>query len=208
MDANPSDFNNENYPIIQKQTKLAKTTQQPRVNSYNITMIPETPIEELQQSEDSISFLSPSLVTKTTMASTTPQPLDTSTPTKDSDIETRLELHQIKLQLTDQHLKQAKKIVDNFEKMNFLDTGTLTNAYEFEKPSIIAWAMYYKLGRYDPFDEFLQTYKNKRVLQIYKMTSEEKLDIKHALYKIYAYLHNIKDRAKPINKSKLNKTVH
>ena len=101
MDANPSDFNNENYPIIQKQTKLAKTTQQPIVNSYNITMIPETPIEELQQSEDSISFLSPSLVTKTTMASTTPQPLDTSTPSKDSDIETRLKLHQIKLQPKD-----------------------------------------------------------------------------------------------------------
>ena len=101
MDTNPPDFNDENYPIIQKQTKLTKTTQQPIVNSYNITMIPETPIEELQQSEDSISFLSPSLVTKTTMASTTPQPLDTSTPSKDSDIETRLKLHQIKLQPKD-----------------------------------------------------------------------------------------------------------
>ena len=68
--------------------------------------------------------------------------------------------------------------------------------------------MYYKLGRYDPSDKFVQTYKNKRVLQIYKMTSEEKLDMKHALYKIYAYLHNIKDGTKPINRFKLNKTVH
>ena len=57
MDTNPSDFNDENYPIIQKQTKRTKTTQQPIVNSYNITLIPETPIEELKQSEDSISFL-------------------------------------------------------------------------------------------------------------------------------------------------------
>ena len=40
------------------------------------------------------------------------------------------------------------------------------------------------------------------------MTSEEKLHMKHRLYKIYAYLHSIKDRSKPINKFKLNKTVH
>ena len=40
------------------------------------------------------------------------------------------------------------------------------------------------------------------------MTSEEKLDMKHALYKIYVYLHNIKERTKPINKSKLNKIIH
>ena len=108
----------------------------------------------------------------------------------------------------DQHLKQANKVVDNLEKMNFLDTGTLTNAYEFEKHSIIALAIYYKPGRHDPSKKFVQTYKNKRVLQIYKMTSEEKLDMKHALYKIYAYLHNIKDGTKPINRFKLNKTVH
>ena len=156
------------------------------VNSYNITIIPETLIEELQQSEDSISFLSPSLVTKT---STTLQPLDTSPPSNNSYIETRLELHQIKLQPKDQHQTQAKKVVNNFEKMNFLDTGTLTNAYEFEKHSIIALAIYYKPGRHDPSKKFVQTYKNKRVLQIYKMTSEEKLDMKHALQKFYAYLH-------------------
>ena len=95
--------------------------------------------------------------------------------------------------------------------MNFLDTGTaLTNAYEVEKHFIIALvAMYYKLGRYDPSDKFVQTYKNK-VLQLYKMTSEEKLDMKHVLYiyKVYAYLHNKKDRTKPINKSKQNKAFH
>ena len=101
MDTNPPDFNDENYPTTQKRTKPTKTTKQPIVNSYSITVIPETPIEELQQSEDFISFLSPSLVTKATMASTTPQPLDTSTPSKDSDIETRLKLHQIKLQPKD-----------------------------------------------------------------------------------------------------------
>ena len=48
MDINPPDLNDENYPTIQKQTKPTKTSQQKRVNSYNITVIPETPIEELQ----------------------------------------------------------------------------------------------------------------------------------------------------------------
>ena len=33
------------------------------------------------------------------------------------------------------------------------------------------------------------------------MTSEEKLDMKHVKYKIYAYLHNMKDRVKAIHKS-------
>ena len=104
MDTNPPDLNDENYPTIQKQTKPTKTSQQKTVNSYNITVIPETPIQELQQNENSISFLSPSLVTA--------QPLDTSTPSKDSDIETRLELHQVKLQPKEQHLTQAKKVVE------------------------------------------------------------------------------------------------
>ena len=112
MDTNPPDLNDENYPTIQKQTKPTKTSQQKTVNSYNITVIPETLIQELQQNENSISFLSPSLMTKTTMASTTAQPLDTSTPSKDSDIETRLELHQVKLQPKEQHLTQAKKVVE------------------------------------------------------------------------------------------------
>ena len=33
------------------------------------------------------------------------------------------------------------------------------------------------------------------------MASEEKLDMKHALYKIYRYMHNINDRVKAPHKS-------
>ena len=92
--------------------------------------------------------------------------------------------------------------------MNFLDTGTLTNAYEFEKHSIWHWPCTTNLEDTIRQTNLYKHNKNKRVIQIYKMTSEEKIDMKHALYKIYAYLHNIKERTKPINKSKLNKTVH
>ena len=63
--------------------------------------------------------------------------------------------------------------------------------------------MYYKLGRYEPSDKFIIAYRNKEILKQYKIISEEWLDMKHALYKIYGYLHNINERTKPVNK--LNK---
>ena len=37
------------------------------------------------------------------------------------------------------------------------------------------------------------------------MASEEKLDMKHALYKIYGYMHNTNERIKAPNKSNKNK---
>lgn len=84
-------------------------------NSYSIIVIPETLMEELQQNqnEESMDFLFPSVVSKTTMTNSTPQPLDTSTPNKEDNIDTRLELHQIKLQPKEHHLTQAKKVIDN-----------------------------------------------------------------------------------------------
>lgn len=46
---------------------------------------------------------------------------------------------------------------------------------------------------------------NQKYIGIYKMASEEKLDMKHALYKIYGYMHNINDRVKAPHKSNKNK---
>ena len=94
-------------------------------------------------------------------------------------------------------------MVNNVEKMNFRDTGWLNNAYPFEKKYIIALAMYYKLGLYDSSDKFVLTYRNKEILKHCKLISEERLDMKQALYKIYSYLHNIHERIEPLNK--LNK---
>ena len=115
IDTNPPEFNDDNYPEIQKVPKSTKTTHQTMSNSYSITVIPETPMEELQQNqnEESIDFLSPSLVSKTTITNSTPQPLDTSTPNKEDNIDARLELHQIKLQPKEHHLTQAEKVIDN-----------------------------------------------------------------------------------------------
>ena len=87
-------------------------------------------------------------------------------------------------------------MVNNLDKMSFRDTGCLSNVYIFEKNYIITLAMYYKMGRYNPSDRFIQTYRNKDILRLYKMISEEKLDMNRASYKIYGYIHNINERVK------------
>lgn len=65
--------------------------------------------------------------------------------------------------------------------------------------------MYYKLGRFDPYDKFVETYKNKKILRIYKMTSEEKTTMTNTLYKIYGYVHDVKEGEKDKNKNKNKK---
>ena len=56
--------------------------------------------------------------------------------------------------------------------------------------------MYYKLGCFDPSDKFVETYRNKEILSLYKMISEEKLTMTNTLYKIYGYIHNINESKK------------
>ena len=94
-----------------KQNKPTSITHQTLSSSSNITIIPETPTEKLQQqqNEELIDFLSPSLVSKTILTNSTPQPVHTSTPNKQNDIEELLELHQLKIQPQQQHLTKAKK---------------------------------------------------------------------------------------------------
>ena len=58
--------------------------------------------------------------------------------------------------------------------MGFHDTGCLNNALNFERNYIIALSMYYKLGRFTPSDKFIEIYRNKEILRLYKMISEEK----------------------------------
>lgn len=52
--------------------------------------------------------------------------------------------------------------------MNFVDTGCLNNATTKEKENDLALSMYYKLGKYDPLDKYVKTYKNKDIIKLYK----------------------------------------
>ena len=69
--------------------------------------------------------------------------------------------------------------------MTFRDTGYLNNATKSERQTIIALAMYYRLGKYNPSDKFTTTYRNKEVIKLYKMATEERITKTNTLYKIY-----------------------
>ena len=54
------------------------------------------------------------------------------------------------------------------KRMNFVDTGCLNNATAKEQENDLALSMYYKLGKYDPLDKYVKTYKNKDIIKLYK----------------------------------------
>ena len=147
----------DNNPPSNNDQEFSKLETQPGTsNSYNITIIPETPIEELQQ-QSGKTFQSPSLIPTTNFTNSAPQPVDFSIPNKTNDTDERIEIHQIKIEAQQHQQSQAIKLIDQLQKMNFRDTGCLINAYNFERNNIIA-LMYYKLGRFDPYDKFIETY--------------------------------------------------
>ena len=65
--------------------------------------------------------------------------------------------------------------------------------------------MYYRLGKYDPSDKFTETYRNKEVIKLYKMATEERITKTNTLYKIYGHMHAMKQRINTA-KNKINKT--
>ena len=85
--------------------------------------------------------------------------------------------------------------------MAFRDTRYLSNAIKTERNSIIALTMYFRLGRCDPSDKFTETYKNKDVIKLYKIVTEERLTKTNTLYKIYGHIHTMKERIKLANKT-------
>ena len=60
-------------------------------------------------------------------------------------------------------------------KLNFRDTGFLSNATQDERNRIIALAMYYQIGRFDPSNTFVKNYKNKDVIELAKQYTEQRL---------------------------------
>ena len=69
-------------------------------------------------------------------------------------------------------------------KLSYRDTGFLSNATSEERNTIIAHAMYYQLGRFDPLNQFVRDYRNKDVLQLYKHISKRKQNYTNILIQI------------------------
>ena len=89
--------------------------------------------------------------------------------------------------------------------MGFCDTQYLNNATKTERHSTIALAMYYRLGRFDLPNKFSETYKNKDVIKLCKIVTEERLTKTNSLYKIYEHIHTMKERIKSTNKRNIHK---
>ena len=89
--------------------------------------------------------------------------------------------------------------------MAFCDTGYFNRATKIERQTIIALAMYYRLGKYDPSDKLTETYRNKEVIKLYKMATEERITRTNTLYEIYGHIHAMKQRINT-TRDKLNKT--
>ena len=153
-----SPITDKEYPKFTENNNIKRKKNRNKTHKVNDpTIIPETqiiqetPLEQLQedQQQPEIGFLSPSLVTNITKnQDTTPQSIDVSTPNKDNDIDARLEIHQIKIIPQKQQQEEALKIINQLHQMAFRDTRYLSNAIKTERNSIIALAMYYRLGRY------------------------------------------------------------
>ena len=88
-------------------------------------------------------------------------------------------------------------------KLNYRDTGFLSNATPEERDKTIALSMYYQIGSYDPSNKFAVNYRNKDVLQLYKTYAEEKMIKTNALIEICNYIHNIEERM-TLEKEKAN----
>ena len=175
-----------NFPHLPKQTEKEDDQQQQKITdnqktqlTSDITVIPETRPEDMP---DTIAIpeidlqampqmktpeiLSPSVVTnnrfqtlqKTT--GTTPETIDSSTPNI-NDVATNNEL----ILLEQQHRK-AKTLATQLHKRSFIDTGRLINATKTEKEQLLALAMYFCLGKYDPSDKYIQTYRNRTITNI------------------------------------------
>ena len=78
-------------------------------------------------------------------------------------------------------------------KLNYRDTGFLSNATPEERDKTIALSMYYQIGSYDPSNKFAVNYRNKDVLQLYKTYAEEKMIKTNALIEICNYIHDIEE---------------
>ena len=159
----------------------------------DIMAIPETDLEAMPQTQTP-EILWPLVVTNNRFQTlqktpdTTPETIDSSTPNI-NDIVTNNELIPL-----DQQQREAKTLATLLHKRSFIDTGCLINATKTEKERLLALAMYYCLGKYDPSDQYTQTYRNRTIINIYKKFTEEMITKTNTLLEIYQYIYIISTR--------------
>ena len=146
------------------------------------------------------------------ISATTPKAVNTSTSNLESikPNKTQIQYPELykngKLIQPEKIQETALKMTQKLAKLNYRDTEFLINAANEERNTIMAHAMYYQLGRFDPSNQFVKDYRNKDVLQIYKEISKTKQNYENILTRIYITIHTIEKRVK-LNKSKNNDKI-
>ena len=145
-----------------------------------------------------------------TISSKTPEAINTSTPTIQTNPSTKPKQYNTSLLnpvlynkgkiIPQEKIKErALKMTQKLAKFNYRDTGLLANAKAEERNGIIALSMYYQIGRYDPSNKFITNYSNKDVLELYKQYTK-KLIKTNALITICTYIYEIEQCMK-LNKN-------
>lgn len=102
---------------------------------------------------------------------------------------------------------KAKKLTTQLQATNFCDVGNLSNVMNDERVTIIALAMYNRLGLFDPSNEFVRNYKHKDMLEKYKNISEERPTKVNALLQLHDIMQTTEiriDQLKTKTKTKNN----
>ena len=88
----------------------------------------------------------------------------------------------------------ALKMTQRLAKLSYRDIGFLSNATDEERRRIIALSMYYQIGRFDPSNPFLRTYRDKNIISLVKKYTTEKLHKMNTLTNIYLDIYAIEQR--------------
>ena len=83
----------------------------------------------------------------------------------------------------------ALKMIQRLAKLNYRDTGSLSNATDEERKQIIALSMYYQIGKFDSSNQFIRTYRDKRIINLVKQYTIEEIHKMNALTNIYIHIH-------------------
>lgn len=77
------------------------------------------------------------------------------------------ELYKNGRQITQEKIQDTVlKMIQGLAKLNFTDTGFLSNGTTDERNRTIALSMYYQIRRFHPSNKFVTEYRNKDILQL------------------------------------------
>ena len=79
-------------------------------------------------------------------------------------------------------------------KLSYRDIGFLSNATDEERRRVIALSMCYQIGRFNPSNPFLRTYRDKSIISLVKKYTTEKPHKMNPLTNIYLDIYAIEQR--------------